>query len=201
MKKCKKSTKTLILSGIAVLVLTFLDQITKYLAVTRLKGQEPFSIIDGVFELRYLENQSAAFSFDPISFLHKIFHFSYFNAHPDALLTAKMIFFAVLTIIVLILLSIFYCKLPWNRHWLPLNCVVIGFFAGAIGNLIDRLMYQYVVDFFYFKLIKFPIFNVADIYVTLSAALLIISVLFLYKEQDFESVFPPKTDKKAKKDM
>ena len=117
------------------------------------------------------------------------------------ILKANYIDIIVLTIIVLILLSIFYCKLPWNRHWLPLNCVVIGFFAGAIGNLIDRLMYQYVVDFFYFKLINFPIFNVADIYVTLSAALLIISVLFLYKEQDFESVFPPKTDKKAKKDM
>ena len=56
----------------------------------------------------------------------------------------------------------------------------------AIGNMIDRLKLDYVVDFLYFSLINFPIFNVADIYVTLSAIYLVILLLFVYKESDLE---------------
>ena len=64
--------------------------------------------------------------------------------------------------------------------------------AGAFGNLIDRVFRGYVVDFFYFKWIDFPVFNVADIYVTLSAIALIIVVLFYYKEEDFSLIFTGK---------
>jgi signal peptidase II len=60
--------------------------------------------------------------------------------------------------------------------------------AGAIGNMIDRVLKHYVVDFIYFELINFPIFNVADCYVTISAALLIISIMFIYKEEDFKFI-------------
>ena len=58
--------------------------------------------------------------------------------------------------------------------------------SGAIGNLIDRCFRKYVVDFFYFKLIDFPVFNVADIYVTSAAIVLIILIMFYYKEEDFD---------------
>ncbi len=51
-------------------------------------------------------------------------------------------------------------------------------FCGALGNLIDRIVHNYVIDFFYFSLINFPIFNVADIYVTVAAIALIIAVFF-----------------------
>ncbi|MDY2590860.1 MAG: signal peptidase II, partial [Agathobacter sp.] len=68
--------------------------------------------------------------------------------------------------------------------------------AGAIGNLIDRIVNNYVVDFFYFKLIDFPIFNVADIYVTIAAFLFIVLGFFYYKEEDFEIIFS-----KSKKDI
>ena len=54
---------------------------------------------------------------------------------------------------------------------------------------------KYVVDFFYFKLINFPIFNVADIYVTVAAFAFIILGIFYYKEEDFEMIFKKK-DKK-----
>jgi signal peptidase II len=57
--------------------------------------------------------------------------------------------------------------------------------SGAIGNMIDRLSQNYVVDFVYFSLINFPIFNVADIYVTCSTVGLILAILFYYKEDDF----------------
>ena len=61
--------------------------------------------------------------------------------------------------------------------------------AGALGNLFDRLRLDYVVDFFYFELINFPIFNVADIYVTCGMVLLILLGFFYYKEDDFEQLF------------
>ena len=165
------------------------------MAATGLKNKSGFVIIDGVFELKYLENQSAAFSFDPISFIHKIFHITYFDTHPQAFLNCKMAFFIVLTIIVLILIAILYQRIPWNRRFLPLNIILIGFFAGAIGNLIDRMIHHYVIDFFYFSLINFPIFNVADIYVTLSAIALILVIFFYYKEEDYAVFFSSKKSK------
>lgn len=62
-------------------------------------------------------------------------------------------------------------------------------FAGALGNFIDRVFRNYVVDFFYFKLIDFPVFNVADIYVTVAAFAMIILGLFYYKEEDYNKIF------------
>ena len=56
--------------------------------------------------------------------------------------------------------------------------------SGAVGNLIDRAVRGFVVDFFYFSLIDFPIFNVADCYVVCSAGLLILLIGFFYKEDE-----------------
>ena len=58
--------------------------------------------------------------------------------------------------------------------------------------MIDRLTQKYVVEFLYFKLIDFPIFNVADIYVTVAAFAMIFFGLFYYKEEDFNQIFPSK---------
>ena len=58
-----------------------------------------------------------------------------------------------------------------------------------MGNFIDRVFRNYVVDFFYFKLIDFPVFNVADIYVTVAAFAMIILGLFYYKEEDYNKIF------------
>ena len=60
--------------------------------------------------------------------------------------------------------------------------------SGALGNFIDRIAHRYVVDFFYFELIDFPVFNVADIYVTVSAVLLILLILFYYKEDELSQI-------------
>lgn len=59
------------------------------------------------------------------------------------------------------------------------------------GNweFLDRVRLNYVVDFLYFKLIDFPIFNVADIYVTVSAFAFFVLLAFYYKEKDFEQIF------------
>lgn len=73
--------------------------------------------------------------------------------------------------------------------------------AGAIGNLIDRLRLDYVIDFFYFELINFPIFNVADVYVSCGMVLLVLFGLFYYKEEDIERLIPFKKQQEKKADM
>lgn len=163
-----------VLGIVCSLVLIFLDQLTKSAAVAHLKGQEPFVLWDGVFELRYLENRGAAFG----------------------ILQNQRILFIVITVIVLAaIIYLYLLRIPAERRFVWLNIIAVLFFSGAIGNFIDRLVQNYVVDFFYFILIDFPIFNVADIYVTVAAFLLIILGLFYYKEEDFERIFPSRKEK------
>lgn len=193
----KKSVRIQIISYIGTALLVVLDQLTKYLASLFLNGKPAFVLIPGVFEFRYLENQSAAFGVDLISILHKIFRFSLFEENPEAFLRCKMIFFVVVTLFVMALLLLAYRRLPWERHWLPMNLILLGFLAGAAGNLIDRVVHNYVIDFFYFCLIDFPIFNVADIYVTAASFALILAVFFVYSEEDFAVIFPEKRSVKG----
>ena len=60
--------------------------------------------------------------------------------------------------------------------------------AGALGNLVDRLRFGYVVDFIQFEFMDFPIFNIADCYVTVSALLLVVILLFFIKEEDIGKI-------------
>ena len=77
----------------------------------------------------------------------------------------------------MIFISIYYYKLPSHKkyHWMRLALVLLG--AGTIGNLIDRVRLNYVVDFLYFKLIDFPVFNAADICVVVGVTILSIFIL------------------------
>lgn len=151
---------------ISFLVLVVLDQITKKLAVLHLKNQEPFILIKNVFQLCYLENRGAAFG----------------------ILQGKRPVFIVITLIILFVIVYCYLKAPYTKKFMCLRVVLILIAAGAVGNFIDRTLNGYVVDFFYFELINFPIFNVADIYVTCAAIFLVILVLFGYKEQDLNEL-------------
>lgn len=152
-----------IISIISFLVLVFLDQITKYFAVLTLKDGEPFVIIQNVFELHYLENRGAAFG----------------------MLQNKQIFLLSLAVIFLLFMCYVFYKMPSEKKYIPLRVLGVMILAGAIGNMIDRVRLHYVVDFLYFKLINFPIFNVADCYVTVAAFSLLFLVLFYYKDEDF----------------
>ena len=144
-----------------------LDQFTKYLAITRLKGEEPFILLKGVFQFEYLENRGAAFG----------------------LFQDQRMFFFISVAVICAVVIWFYLKVPMERRFLPLRICAGLIVAGAFGNCIDRVRLNYVVDFFYFKLIDFPIFNVADIYVTVSTFALVVLLFFYYKEEDFERIF------------
>ena len=76
-------------------------------------------------------------------------------------------------------------KVPTQKKYYSLNILLVMIAAGAVGNMIDRVRYDYVVDFIYLVCIQFPIFNVADCYVTIAAVLLIYALIFRYKD-DFE---------------
>ena len=98
----------------------------------------------------------------------------------------KKTFFVIGTLIFLVIVVILYHNIPLAKRFTPIRIVAVLIVAGAIGNMIDRVVHQYVIDFFYFKLINFPIFNVADIYVTVTMILLLILILFFYKEEDLD---------------
>lgn len=155
---------------IGCLLLVVIDQFTKVLALQNLKGQEPITIIPDVFQLLYVENRGAAFG----------------------ILQNKQWVFLIITAIVLAALIWALPRMSRERHFLPLRLCLCFIGAGAVGNMIDRIFRGYVVDFFYFKLIDFPVFNVADIYVTTSAIVLIFLIVFLYKEEDFDRLFSKK---------
>ena len=189
----KKDKKTIVFSGFFLFLLIAIDQFTKHLAVLFLKEKTEIPLIKDVFELRYLENTSAAFGIDPISLLQNIFHFEVFEQNPDLYLQFRMGFFYILTIAMIALFVYGFLKIPKVKRLVFLDLIVIFLTAGAIGNLIDRITQQYVVDFLYFKLIDFPIFNVADIYVTCSAIALLVLGIFYYKDEDIELIFHQKT--------
>lgn len=191
----KKDKKTLVRSGIFVLILIVLDQLTKYIAVKCLKGKSAIPIIKDVFELKYLENTSAAFGMDPISLLHRMFQFDIFSENPQLYLSVRMGFFYVFTFAMILAFIWVFVKIPKHNRMKYIDWILIFMMAGAIGNLIDRASQQYVVDFLYFKLIDFPIFNIADIYVTCAAIALMILGIFYYKDEDVEMIFPSKKEK------
>lgn len=148
---------------ISVLLILF-DQFTKYLATVKLKGKEPFDVIEGVFQFYYHENTGSAFG----------------------MFGGKTIFLLLFTSLILIGILYIYFKMPEEKRFLPLRILAMFLIAGAVGNMIDRFAYHYVVDFLYFELIDFPIFNVADCYITVTAVILLILSFFYYKEEDFD---------------
>ena len=150
----KKGYRTIV-AVVSLFLLVLIDQVTKFAAVKCLKGKEAFSLIPGVFELQYLENRGAAFG----------------------ALQNQRWFFILIVIFVLAVLLWCFIRFPKEAHYRPLAVLAVFIAAGAIGNMIDRLLNGYVIDFL--------IFNVADIYVTVAMVVLFILILTIYKDDDF----------------
>ena len=156
----------ILLDIIIICALVAVDQYTKYLAVIHLKDKPAYVLINGVLELNYLENKGAAFG----------------------MLQNQKAFFIFVAVVILSVICYVIYKIPDNKKYRILHILLSLIAAGAIGNMIDRIRLNYVVDFIYFVLINFPIFNVADMYVTISTAVLVILLLFVYKESDLNFI-------------
>ena len=152
------------LFGLLSVALIAFDQWTKSLAYNGLRVNGPIVLIEGVFELLYSENRGAAFG----------------------ILQGQKWFFLLIAAAVVIVVFLFLCKMPTDRRYYPLFGCMVLLVSGAIGNVIDRLMLGFVVDFLYFSLIDFPIFNVADCYVVVAAGCLILLTGFFYKDEEFD---------------
>lgn len=160
----KKNKLMLFVDLIVAIVLLTVDQFTKHLAIVHLKNQPAFILIDGILELKYLENRGSAFG---ILQNQKIF--------------LLIVGFAGLSVILFILF-----KMPADKKFRAAHIALTAIIAGGIGNMADRFRYDYVVDFIYFVLIDFPIFNVADCYIVVFSILLFFLFIFVYKENDLE---------------
>ncbi|MBQ2378387.1 MAG: signal peptidase II [Clostridia bacterium] len=132
-----------------------LDQITKWLAVEYLIPVRTLPIIKDALHLTYVENPGAAFGM---------------------MQNSRWIFLLVSTVAIIAIIIYLIKFAPKNKLALLSLAFILG---GGIGNMIDRVALGYVVDFIDFRLINFAVFNVADSFVCVGAALLIIYVLFI----------------------
>lgn len=142
-------------------LLLILDRMTKrWAALSLAKGD--IELIPDILTFHYLENNGAAWGILPNAF---------------------WLFFTI-AILVVAAMVFYYVRIPFTRRYWYLRFTIILLIAGAVGNFIDRALQHYVVDFIYVKAIRFPVFNVADCYVCISAVLLIHSFLFYYKDEE-----------------
>lgn len=142
---------------VSVLIIAF-DQITKFLATTMLLFNQPVEILP-IFNLTLMRNTGAAWSF-----------LAEHNWAPWL--------FGGFAVIISIVILMWLSKLPRNNYWLGITLALI--LGGAVGNLIDRVHYGFVIDFIqvHYNNWYFPAFNVADSAITVGAIMLALEMLF-----------------------
>ena len=154
------------------ILLILLDQGTKLWALGSLKPIHSMTVVDGFLDLTFVENRGVAFG----------------------MLAGQRWLILVLTGVIAGALIYFYRTLPKKKAYLPLRAALLLVLSGAVGNIIDRVCRGYVVDFFEFTFFDWPVFNVADIYVTVAAFMLVVLILFFYQEEDLNRVFSKKKE-------
>lgn len=140
---------------LAIIVLITADQFSKYIIVKNFVENNPITLIEGFFRINYVKNYGAGFS----------------------ILQNQKIFLIVIGIFATIGFSYLLIK-STNKETLNRICYIL-IIGGTIGNLIDRISLNYVVDFldFFIFTYDFPVFNLADSFLTIGCVLLIISIL------------------------
>ena len=147
---------------IAAAVLAVIDQISKFAALKYLKPLGSVGFIKGIMNLTFVENRGAAFG----------------------MLNGARWFFVIITIAVTAAVLVYIKKyMPKSREYDYVKVSLALILAGAWGNVIDRLFRGYVVDYFEAIFIKWPVFNVADIYVVCGTILLAIMFIFVIKDE------------------
>lgn len=142
------------------------DQFTKLGVVNYIDKTETINVIPNILDFVYVKNTGAAFSF----------------------LANKTYGIIILSIISILFCAgvIFYMikKKPRNKLLISALALMLG---GAFGNVIDRIIRGFVVDFIEVKFIDFPVFNIADIAITVGAGLMILYVLLFENDKKKET--------------
>ncbi len=140
---------------IAIIALAVgLDQLTKWLAVVYLQGEPSFPLWKDVLHFTFVKNEGAAFG----------------------MLKDQRWVFMIFSTVAIIGLSIYLFGFCRENKWVKISLAMI--IGGGIGNMIDRVLLGYVVDFIDFTLINFAVFNIADSFVTVGAGILIVYYLW-----------------------
>ena len=150
----------MIIPIILAVVLFIADQATKYMALTRLKPVGSVTFIDGFMDFTFVENRGAAFG----------------------ILDGKVWLLLTMAVVICVVIIAAMLKMPDTREYKWLKWSLMLILAGAVGNVADRLFRGYVIDFFEFTFIKWPVFNMADIYVVIGTIAMAILVLFVIKD-------------------
>ena len=155
-------------------LLIFIDQWTKYLTRTKLADGNKV-LIPNALELTYVKNTGAAWG----------------------ILSNGTVFLAILSIVLCLFFLYLYIRIPCEKKYVPLMILAVCVMAGAIGNMYDRIVFQFVTDFIYISLINFPVFNFADMCVTFSCFITMVLVFTKYKDEDFSFFTPWKKKKES----
>ncbi|MBP3479328.1 MAG: signal peptidase II [Oscillospiraceae bacterium] len=148
-----------LLMALFALIIAAADQITKFFVVANIPLYADVPFIPGIIQLTYVQNTGAAFS---------------------ALSGMRWLFIAIFAVLTLLLLWEYFKKpLPFTKleRW----CLA-AVYGGGLGNVIDRIRLGYVVDMIETQFMEFPIFNVADCFITCGCIFLIVHIIFFNKE-------------------
>lgn len=172
-----KKSIILILNLFLLIFIVTVDQLTKILSQKYLIYNTK-NIIDNILSLTYVENKGVAFG----------------------ILSGRNLFIIILTsLIALITIRLFLNALNLKKYNFCFLSNMI--FAGFLGNFIDRIRFGFVIDFLSLDFINFPIFNIADIFVTIPTFIIMIYILKL-EDNEIYSLFSLKggnNDKRKKK--
>lgn len=158
-KKCSVSF------NFAFLVILF-DQITKYLVIKQFYFGESYTVLNGVLSFYKAYNTGAAFSILQEK-------------------TAILLIITVIALIFIIYLLLQKCNKLSFLQFIAWGCIL----GGAVGNMIDRVRFGYVIDFVKLDFINFPIFNISDIAINIGALIIFMYIL--------KSSFTPDADSKS----
>lgn len=142
-----------------IIAAIFLDQITKWLTVINLDLGESFPLIQDVFHFTYVQNRGAAFGI---------------------LKDHRWVFLVISSLAIVVMLIMLWKSRKDSRLLCIALSMIIG---GGIGNMIDRCILGYVIDFLDFTLINFAVFNVADSFVCVGVGLFILEIILELKKE------------------
>ena len=138
------------------------DQITKMIAIKQLLPISTYPIIKDVIHFTYVENRGAAFGI---------------------LKDQRWVFMILSTVVVVVIL---YIMVRYKKYLHPIMLIGLSFtVGGGIGNMIDRTVKGYVVDFIDFTLIDFAVFNIADTFICIGVGLIILDIIIGKSDYSF----------------
>ncbi len=177
-KTMKKHTRLQLLALAVTLFGILLDQLTKLLVSGRMSLHQSIPVIEGVIHITYVQNRGAAFGM---------------------LSESRWVFLIASTVTIVAVAA--YLILSKNENTLQVISLSM-ILSGGIGNMIDRLALGYVVDFIDFTLIDFAVFNGADSFVCVGAALLVLTLLLELREEALyeKQAKQRKAERQAQKD-